>query len=103
MRYQIFKAGDESISFKEYVDRRKEGQDAIYYITGKRIADVPSFPFLEALRKKILSMNTPSSSSRSSMARNWSRAPRRAFLSMMTARKKLEECKAEFELLTKLM
>ena len=52
LRYQTSKSGDESISFKEYVDRMKEGQNDIYYITGKSVAAVSSSPFLEALRKK---------------------------------------------------
>merc|ERR1711945_1849 len=37
---------------KEYVDRMKEGQNDIYYITGESIAVVSSSPFLENLRKK---------------------------------------------------
>merc|ERR1712118_171079 len=52
MRYQTSKSGDENISFKEYVDRMKEGQNDIYYITGESVAAVSSSPFLEALRKK---------------------------------------------------
>merc|ERR1711936_225402 len=52
MRYQTSKSGDEQISFKEYVDRMKEGQNDIYYITGESIAAVSSSPFLETLRKK---------------------------------------------------
>merc|ERR1711865_80557 len=52
MRYQTSKSGDEEISFKEYVDRMKEGQNDIYYITGESIAAVSSSPFLENLRKK---------------------------------------------------
>merc|ERR1711908_269591 len=45
-------SGDEQISFKEYIDRMKEGQNDIYYITGESIAAVSSSPFLESLRKK---------------------------------------------------
>merc|ERR1712174_146945 len=52
MRYQTSKSGDEQISFKEYVDRMKEGQNDIYYITGESISAVSSSPFLETLRKK---------------------------------------------------
>merc|ERR1711912_38939 len=52
MRYHTSKSGDEQISLKEYVDRMKEGQNDIYYITGESIAAVSSSPFLEALRKK---------------------------------------------------
>merc|ERR1712154_748387 len=52
LRYQTSKSGDEQISLKEYVDRMKEGQNDIYYITGESITAVSSSPFLESLRKK---------------------------------------------------
>merc|ERR1712014_247526 len=52
LRYQTSKSGDEQISFKEYVDRMKEGQNDIYYITGESIAAVSSSPFLETWGKK---------------------------------------------------
>merc|ERR1712159_899319 len=52
MRYHSSKSGDEMISFKEYVDRMKEGQNDIYYITGESVAQVSSSPFIETLRKK---------------------------------------------------
>merc|ERR1719230_152485 len=52
LRFQTSKSGDEMISLKEYVDRMKEGQDDIYYITGESIAAVSASPFLETLRKK---------------------------------------------------
>merc|ERR1711977_459916 len=52
MRYNTSKSGDEQISLKEYVDRMKEGQSDIYYITGESIAQVSSSPFIETLRKK---------------------------------------------------
>merc|ERR1712093_559612 len=52
MRYQTSKSGDESVSFKEYVDRMKEGQQGIYYITGESVAQVAQSPFIEGLKKK---------------------------------------------------
>merc|ERR1712100_512859 len=52
LRYHTSKSGDEQISLKEYIDRMKEGQNDIYYITGESIAAVSSSPFLESLRKK---------------------------------------------------
>merc|ERR1719436_1861490 len=52
MRYQTSKSGDEQISLKEYVDRMKEGQTDIFYITGESVAAVSSSPFIETLRKK---------------------------------------------------
>merc|ERR1712220_41337 len=52
LRWHTSKSGDEQISLKEYVDRLKEGQNDIFYITGDSIAAVSSSPFLETLRKK---------------------------------------------------
>merc|ERR1712224_105824 len=52
LRFNTSKSGDEQISLKEYVDRMKEGQNDIYYITGESIAAVSSSPFMESLRKK---------------------------------------------------
>merc|ERR1712159_855315 len=52
MRYQTSKSGDDSISLKEYVDRMKEGQTDIYYITGESLASVDASPFIETLKKK---------------------------------------------------
>merc|ERR1712182_24831 len=56
LRFNTSKSGDEMISLKEYVDRMKEGQNDIYYITGESIAQVSSSPFLETLRKKGLAV-----------------------------------------------
>merc|ERR1712093_817127 len=52
LRFQTSKSGDDSISLKEYVDRMKEGQEDIYYITGESVAQVNSSPFIEGLKKK---------------------------------------------------
>ncbi|CAD7936574.1 unnamed protein product [Amoebophrya sp. A120] len=52
MRYQTSKSGDDLISLKEYVDRMKEGQEDIYYITGECVAAVDASPFIETLKKK---------------------------------------------------
>ena len=54
LRYQTSKSGDEMISLKEYVERMKEGQKEIYYITGENIAAVNNSPFVEKLKKKDL-------------------------------------------------
>merc|ERR1711936_422250 len=78
LRFHSSKSGDELIGLKEYVDRMKEGQNDIYYITGESIAAVSSSPFLESLRKKgleVLYMVDPVdeyafSSSRNSMAKS---------------------------------
>ena len=45
LRFNTSKSRDEQISLKEYIDRMKEGQNDIYYITGESIAVVSSSPF----------------------------------------------------------
>merc|ERR1712086_306253 len=55
LRYQTSKSGDETITLKEYVDRMKEGQQDIYYITGESIQGVSSSPFIETLRDSSMS------------------------------------------------
>ena len=45
-------AGDGLVSLGEYVERMKDGQDAIYYITGDSLEAVARSPQLEAFRAK---------------------------------------------------
>merc|ERR1712139_312788 len=112
LRYQTSKSGDESISFKEYVDRMKEGQNDIYYITGESVAAVSSSPFLEALRKKgleVLYMCDPIDEYAVQQLKEFdgkklkSTTKEGLDVDDDDEKKKLEELKAEFEPLTKLM
>jgi molecular chaperone HtpG len=52
LRFHTSKSGEDQISFKEYVQRMKEGQKDIFYITGESRAQVANSPFLEALKKR---------------------------------------------------
>jgi molecular chaperone HtpG len=52
LRFSASKSGEDQISFKEYVQRMKEGQKDIVYITGESKAAVANSPFLEALKKR---------------------------------------------------
>jgi molecular chaperone HtpG len=52
LRYHSSKSGEDLVSFKEYVQRMKEGQKSIYYITGESRASVANSPFIETLKKR---------------------------------------------------
>jgi molecular chaperone HtpG len=52
LRYHTSKSGDEAISLKEYVSRMKPEQKEIYFITGESKQSVANSPFIEALKKK---------------------------------------------------
>src|SRR3569833_906751 len=52
LRFHTSKSGEDQISFKDYVQRMKEGQKDIFYITGESRAAVANSPFLEALKKR---------------------------------------------------
>jgi len=105
-------SGDESISLKEYVDRMKEGQNDIYYITDESVAAVSSSPFLENLRKKgleVLYMVDPIDEYGVQQLKEFdgkklkSTTKEGLDIDDEDEKKKMEEMKAEFEPLTKLM
>ena len=52
LRYYSSKSGEEMVSFKQYIERMKEGQKYIYYITGESKATVSASPFIEKLKNK---------------------------------------------------
>merc|ERR1712238_18168 len=112
MRYHSSKSGDDLISFREYVDRMKEGQTDIYYITGESIAQVSSSPFLESIRKKgleVLYMVDPVDEYAVQQLKEFDGKKLKSVtkegldIEDEDEKKKLEELKAEFEPLTKLM
>jgi len=54
LRYHSSKSGEEMISLKTYVDRMKEGQSEIYFITGESKKAIENSPFIESLKRKDL-------------------------------------------------
>merc|ERR1740123_2107496 len=112
LRFHTSKSGDELIGLKEYVDRMKEGQNDIYYITGESIAAVLSSPFLESLRKKgleVLYMTDPIDEYTVQQLKEFDGKKLKSVtkegleIDDEDEKKKMEELKAEFEPLTKLM
>ena len=52
LRFHTSKSGEDQISLKDYIQRMKEGQKDIYYVTGESRAAVAQSPFIESLKKK---------------------------------------------------
>jgi len=52
LRFHTSKSGEDLISFKDYIQRMKEGQKDIFYITGESRAMVATSPFVETLKNK---------------------------------------------------
>uniref|UniRef100_A0A0K0DSJ7 Heat shock protein 90 n=1 Tax=Strongyloides stercoralis TaxID=6248 RepID=A0A0K0DSJ7_STRER len=52
LRFHTSASGDEQVSLKQYVERMKEGQNAIYFITGESIEIVSKSSFVERLVRK---------------------------------------------------
>lgn len=62
IRYKTTKSDGKLVSLKEYVERMKEGQEFIYYITGENLTALANSPHLEALKEKdfeVLLMTDP--------------------------------------------
>merc|ERR1719473_1855842 len=112
LRFHSSKSGDEMVSLKEYVDRMKEGQNDIFYITGESVAQVSSSPFIETLRKKgyeVLYMVDPVDEYSVQQMKEFDGKKLKSCskegldLDDEDEKKKMEELKAEFEPLCKLM
>ena len=100
------------ISLKEYVDRMKEGQSDIYYMTGESVAQVSSSPFIETLRKKgfeVLYMVDPIDEYCVQQLKEYDGKKLKSVskegldLDTEEEKKKTEELKAEYEPLCKLI
>lgn len=62
LRFHSSKSGEDMISLKEYVEKMKEGQKDIYFITGESKKAIENSPFIETLKKKdyeVLYMTDP--------------------------------------------
>jgi len=112
MRYQTTKSGDDIVSLKEYIDRMKEGQQDIFYITGESVESVQASPFLETLKKKgyeVLYMVDPIDEYCVQQLKEFDGKKLKSVtkegldLNDEDEKKKMEELKAEFEPLCKLM
>uniref|UniRef100_A0A8D3E5U6 Heat shock protein 90, alpha (cytosolic), class B member 1 n=1 Tax=Scophthalmus maximus TaxID=52904 RepID=A0A8D3E5U6_SCOMX len=113
LRYQSSQSGDETTSLTEYLSRMKENQKSIYYITGESKDQVANSAFVERVRKRgfeVLYMTEPideycvqqlkefDGKSLVSVTKEGLELPEDE-----EEKKKMEEDKAKFESLCKLM
>jgi len=113
LQFHTSKSGEDMVRLKEYVERMKEGQKDIYYITGESRQSVAQSPFLEGLRKKqyeVLYMVDPIDEYAVQQLKDFDgkklRCCSKEGLDLEDdedTKKKLEEQKAEFEPLCKLI
>ena len=112
LRSNTPKPGDEGINLKEYVDRMKEGQDDIYDITGKSIAVASSRRSEKICARRVIRysiwltlwMSLPSNSRTSFDGKTVKFTPEdRLDLGDHEEENKLEEMKAEFKSLMRLL
>lgn len=62
LRFYTSESKDEWVSLRQYIERMKENQEDIYYITGESKSQVDSSPFVEKCKKKgieVLYMTDP--------------------------------------------
>merc|ERR1712196_650371 len=112
MRYNSTKSGEELTSLDDYIARMTDSQAGIYYVTGESKRAVENSPFLERLKKKgleVLYMGDPIDEYAVQQLKEFdgkklkSTTKEGLEIDDEDEKKKLEELKAEFEPLTKLM
>merc|ERR1711964_75364 len=109
---EVTDSEDEEEAMKEYVDRMKEGQNDIFYVTGESVQQASSSPFIETLRKKgfeVIYMVDPIDEYGVQQLKEYDGKKLKAVtkegldLDTEDEKKKTEEMKAEFEPLCKLI
>merc|ERR1712238_276040 len=112
LRYHSTKSGEEMTSLSDYVSRMDDKQAGVYYITGESKRSVETSPFLEKLKKKgyeVLYMVDPIDEYAVQQLKEFDGKKLKSVtkegldIEDEDEKKKLEELKAEFEPLTKLM
>merc|ERR1739847_254520 len=112
LRYHSTKSTEEMTSLDDYVSRMDDKQPGIYYVTGESKRSVETSPFLERLKKKgyeVLYMVDPIDEYAVQQLKEFdgkkliSATKEGLDIEDEDEKKKIEELKAEFEPLTKLM